>query len=100
MAAAADTRADGTFVLADLGPGDYRLRLAESNFRPPWGGVNWLSPTLVTPAVIAAWLWIWVGFAMIVIGAGLAAIPETSSKLPGSTGPASGRSSGGSRPRC
>lgn len=76
VVAATAARADGTFVFSDLEPGDYRLRLAEANFRPPWGGVNWLSPTLVTPAVIAAWLWIWVGFAMIVIGAGLAAIPR------------------------
>ncbi len=67
---------DGSFTFDDLEPGDYRLRLSESNFRPPWGGVNWLSATLVTPAIIAAWLWIWIGFAMIVIGAGLSAIPR------------------------
>ena len=67
---------DGTFSFDELAPGEYRLRLTEANFRPPWGGVNWLSPTLVTPAIIAAWLWIWIGFAMIVIGAGLAAIPR------------------------
>lgn len=68
--------ADGVFAFDDLESGEYRLRLSEANFRPPWGGVNWLSPTLVTPAIIAAWLWIWIGFAMIVIGAGLSAIPR------------------------
>ncbi|HEV2810428.1 MAG TPA: ABC transporter permease subunit [Acidimicrobiales bacterium] len=67
---------DGVFAFDDLESGEYQLRLSEANFRPPWGGVNWLSPTLVTPAIIAAWLWIWIGFAMIVIGAGLSAIPR------------------------
>jgi len=76
VVATATTADDGTFAVDGLDPGAYRLRLAESNFRPPWDGVRWLSPTLVTPAVIAAWLWIWVGFAMIVIGAGLSAIPR------------------------
>ncbi len=33
-------------------------------------------PTLVTPAIIVAYIWIWAGFAMVVIGAGLAAIPR------------------------
>ena len=46
--------ADGVFAFDDLESGEYRLRLSEANFRPPWGGVNWLSPTLVTPAIIAA----------------------------------------------
>jgi alpha-glucoside transport system permease protein len=31
---------------------------------------------LVTPAVIGAYVWIWAGFAMVVIAAGLAAIPR------------------------
>ncbi len=76
VAATATTVGDGTFAFDDLDPGPYRLRLAESNFRPAYGGVSWLSETLITPAVIAAWLWIWVGFAMIVVGAGLSAIPR------------------------
>ena len=47
-----------------------------SNFREPFGGFSWLGPTLVTPAIIVAYVWIWAGFAMVVIAAGLAAIPR------------------------
>src|SRR6266511_2079946 len=42
----------------------------------PVGGVSWLSAQLITPAVIIAYVWIWAGFAMVVIAAGLAAIPR------------------------
>jgi alpha-glucoside transport system permease protein len=74
--ASATSRPNGRFVFTDLPPGAYRIRLTDANFREPSSGVSWLGPTLVTPAIIAAYLWIWVGFAMIVIGAGLAAIPR------------------------
>ncbi len=67
---------DGRFSIAGLTQGDYRLRLASSNFREPFGGFSWLGPTLVTPAIIVAYVWIWAGFAMVVIAAGLAAIPR------------------------
>ena len=39
-------------------------------------GVSWLGPMLVTPAIIGAYLWIWTGFAMVLIGAGLSALPR------------------------
>ncbi|GGT05020.1 ABC-type sugar transport system permease subunit [Streptomyces griseoviridis] len=42
--------------------------------RPTAPGISWLGPALVTPAVIGAYLWIWTGFAMVLIGAGLAAL--------------------------
>ena len=74
--ASATSEADGSFVVEGLEPGDYSLRLAAGNFTETFNGVNWLGPTLVTPAIIASWLWIWIGFAMIVIGAGLSAIPR------------------------
>jgi alpha-glucoside transport system permease protein len=74
--ASATTAADGTFTMQDVPPGQYRVRLAASNFRAPYGGVEWLGPALVTPSIIAAFLWIWIGFAMVIIGAGLAAIPR------------------------
>jgi alpha-glucoside transport system permease protein len=76
VAASTVTGADGRFRLADLPPGDYRLRLAGSTFRQPFGGIPWLGPGLVTPAIIVAYVWIWAGFAMVVIGAGLAALPR------------------------
>ena len=66
----------GRFAIAGLGPGRYRLRVAASTFRPPWGGLSWLGPSLITPAVIGSFIWIWAGFAMVVIAAGLAAIPR------------------------
>ncbi|MFB7518016.1 carbohydrate ABC transporter permease [Streptomyces sp. NPDC056144] len=67
---------DGTFSLpADRADGAV-LRLPASNFREPYAGVEWLGPSLVTPAVIGAYVWMWAGFAMVLIGAGLAALPR------------------------
>jgi alpha-glucoside transport system permease protein len=76
--AVADATADahGVFTFTDLSPGAYRLALPSDNFRESSTGVSWLGPSLVTPSIIASYLWIWIGFAMIVIGAGLAAIPR------------------------
>ncbi|MGW3916095.1 ABC transporter permease subunit [Streptomyces sp. NPDC005070] len=74
--ASATTAADGSFRFQHLGSGPYTLRLPASNFAPPYEGVSWLGPALVTPAVIGAYLWIWTGFAMVLIGAGLAALPR------------------------
>jgi alpha-glucoside transport system permease protein len=76
VVASAPTATDGSFVIEGLQDGDYRLRLAASNFREPFGGVSWLGPALVTPSIIVSYVWIWAGFAMVVIGAGLAAIPR------------------------
>ncbi len=76
VVASTTTGSDGAFVLEGMPPGSYELRLPPANFREPFGGVNWLGATLVTPAIIAAYIWIWAGFAMVVIAAGLAAIPR------------------------
>ena len=76
VAATATTRDDGTFALTGLKPGSYTVRLAADNFRPPFGGVTWLGPALITPAIIGAYVWVWAGFAMVLIAAGLAAIPR------------------------
>jgi alpha-glucoside transport system permease protein len=76
VAGSASTDASGRFAITGLAPGDYRLRLAASNFREAFAGFSWLGPTLVTPAIIVSYIWIWAGFAMVVIGAGLAAIPR------------------------
>ncbi|SEG66904.1 alpha-glucoside transport system permease protein [Thermomonospora echinospora] len=76
VAATTTSRDDGTFTLDGLAPGSYTLRLAESNFAAPYNGVTWLGPGLVTPAIIGAYVWMWAGFAMVLIGAGLAAIPR------------------------
>lgn len=71
----ATARADGTFTLSARADGAL-LRLPAANFREAYGGVEWLGPTLVTPAVIGAYVWMWAGFAMVLIGAGLAAVPR------------------------
>ena len=70
------TGADGSFRFTGLEGGPYLLELPASNFAQPYEGVSWLGPTLVTPAIIGAYLWIWTGFAMVLIGAGLAALPR------------------------
>jgi alpha-glucoside transport system permease protein len=72
----ATTARDGSFHLAVPAGGTYRLRLAERAFRPPFRGVAWLGPSLITPAIIAAYVWIWAGFALVVIRAGLSALPD------------------------
>jgi alpha-glucoside transport system permease protein len=76
VAGTATSRDDGTFEFGSLPAGSYSLRLPESNFAAPFNGVNWLGPSLVTPAIIGAYVWMWAGFAMVLIGAGLAAIPR------------------------
>lgn len=76
VVATATAAADGTFALpADRADGAV-LRLPASNFREQYNGVEWLGPSLVTPAIIGAYVWMWAGFAMVLIGAGLAAVPR------------------------
>ena len=50
--------------------------IGAATFAKPFGGVSWLGPKLITPAIIIAYIWVWAGFAMVVIAAGLAAIPR------------------------
>lgn len=73
----AATRAgpDGSFTLPAAADGAL-LRLPAENFREPYNGVNWLGPSLVTPAVIGSYVWMWAGFAMVLIAAGLAGMPR------------------------
>ncbi|MEU3853330.1 sugar ABC transporter permease [Streptomyces sp. NPDC029554] len=70
------TAADGSFRFQGLESGSYAVKLPASNFAPPYEGVSWLGPALVTPAIIGAYLWIWTGFAMVLIGAGLSTLPR------------------------
>ncbi|MFD7698108.1 ABC transporter permease subunit [Streptomyces sp. NPDC059805] len=76
--AATTTASDGSFRFDGLDDGAYTVRLPASNFAAPYEGISWLGPTLVTPAIIGAYLWIWTGFAMVLIGAGLSALPRDS----------------------
>ncbi|MFJ9705704.1 ABC transporter permease subunit [Streptomyces sp. NPDC101234] len=74
--ASTTSAADGSFRFTGLAAGSYGVELPASNFAQPYQGVSWLGPALVTPAIIGAYLWIWTGFAMVLIGAGLAALPR------------------------
>jgi alpha-glucoside transport system permease protein len=74
--ASATTKSDGSFAFDDLKPGSYRVGIGAKTFAKPFAGISWLGASLITPAVIIAYIWIWAGFAMVVIAAGLAAIPR------------------------
>ncbi|KUO04033.1 ABC transporter permease subunit [Streptomyces caeruleatus] len=74
--ASTTTASDGSFAFDGLDDGSYTVKLPASNFAAPYEGVSWLGPTLVTPAIIGAYLWIWTGFAMVLIGAGLSSLPR------------------------
>lgn len=75
VVASARAGADGTFSLPASADGAL-LRLPAENFREPYNGVNWLGPSLVTPAIIGSYVWMWAGFAMVLIAAGLASVPR------------------------
>jgi alpha-glucoside transport system permease protein len=72
----ATTEANGTFRFEDVGAGEYRVGIGAATFRKPFGGFAWLGSKLITPAIMIAYIWVWAGFAMVVIAAGLAAIPR------------------------
>jgi alpha-glucoside transport system permease protein len=70
------TEDDGTFVFEGLSPGEYAVGISAATFAAPFGGVTWLGQELITPAIIIAYIWVWAGFSMVLIGAGLASIPR------------------------
>jgi alpha-glucoside transport system permease protein len=74
--AKAKTEANGTFAFEDVAPGSYRVAIGASTFATPFDGYSWLGPSLITPAIMIAYIWVWAGFAMVVIAAGLSAIPR------------------------
>ncbi|WP_131742580.1 carbohydrate ABC transporter permease [Actinomadura roseirufa] len=76
VVARATTRPDGTFELRKVPAGPVTVRLPKDNFTASYGGAEWLGGTLITPAIIGSYLWVWSGFAMVLIAAGLAAIPR------------------------
>ncbi len=87
------TDAHGDFHFGGVGGGPYRVQVDSRNFSSGFTGVFWLGTQSLTPTsnlsstaqailsvplvdigLIIAYLWIWAGFAMVVIGAGLAAL--------------------------
>ena len=74
--ATTETEPDGSFAFSDVEGGTYRAAIGSETFAEPFEGINWLGPSLITPSLLIAYTWIWAGFAMVVIAAGLAAIPR------------------------
>ncbi|HEY7208000.1 MAG TPA: ABC transporter permease subunit [Gaiellaceae bacterium] len=66
----------GTFSFAQLPQGTYQTAIGSQTFRQPWAGIAWLDSKLITPALLIAYIWIWAGFSMVVIAAGLSAMPR------------------------
>jgi alpha-glucoside transport system permease protein len=73
----AQTDARGVFSFADLpAGGEYRVGIGKATFAQGSSGVNWLGEKLIVPSLLIAYVWIWAGFAMVVIAAGLASMPR------------------------
>jgi alpha-glucoside transport system permease protein len=70
------TKPDGTFDFAKVPAGTYQAAIGAQTFAKPFGGYAWLGPKLIVPSLFIAYIWIWAGFSMVVIGAGLAAMPR------------------------
>jgi alpha-glucoside transport system permease protein len=70
------TETNGTFAFDDVQAGTYQTAIGAKTFSEPYAGVSWLGSSLITPAIMMAYIWVWAGFSMVVIAAGLAAIPR------------------------
>ncbi|MFI0238877.1 carbohydrate ABC transporter permease [Streptomyces sp. NPDC016845] len=90
VVASTTAAADGTFTLPAEADGA-KLRLPPSNFAEAYNGVDWLGDkkfftvhlggfdlylNIVTTSIMVSYVWMWAGFAMVLIGAGLASIPR------------------------
>jgi alpha-glucoside transport system permease protein len=67
---------NGNFEFKNVGAGSFNAVIGAQTFRKPWGGISWLGSKLITPSLLIAYIWIWTGFSMVIIGAGLAAMPR------------------------
>lgn len=75
VVASAKSAKDGTYKLPGSAAGA-QLRLPASNFSGKYNGIDWLGPDLITPSIIGSYVWMWAGFAMVLIAAGLAGVPR------------------------
>ena len=76
VVASATADANGRFSFPDLRSGSYQVTLPASNFAAAYAGESWLGPTLITPMIMLAYLWAYAGFAMVLLAAGMSAIPR------------------------
>jgi alpha-glucoside transport system permease protein len=67
---------NGTFAFTNVPAGSYKAAIGSQTFAKPFGGFAWLGSKLITPSLLIAYIWIWAGFAMVVIAAGLSAMPR------------------------
>jgi alpha-glucoside transport system permease protein len=72
----AKTTANGAFQFTKVPAGTYQAGVGASTFAKPFGGYSWLGPRLITPSLLIAYIWIWAGFALVVIGGGVSALPR------------------------
>ena len=87
------TTTSGQYKFSNVGTGSYFVEIVSSNFSSGFTGISWLGGGSITPvsglgqtaqallsvpladmAMIITYLWIWAGFAMVLIGAGLASL--------------------------
>jgi alpha-glucoside transport system permease protein len=71
-----NTDPDGTFDFTQVPAGTYNTAIGAATFAKPFGGYSWLGPKLITPSLLIAYIWIWAGFSMVVLAAGLSAMPR------------------------
>jgi alpha-glucoside transport system permease protein len=76
VAQSTTSNADGSFDFSKVPAGTYHAAIGAQTFAKPFGGYSWLGPKLIVPSLMIAYIWIWAGFAMVVIGAGLSAMPR------------------------
>lgn len=76
VVASQTTDVDGLVSFGDTGSGPFKAQVSASTFAPGFRGIEWLGSTLITPALILAFFWMSVGFAVVIIGGGLSALPR------------------------
>lgn len=74
----ATTGAGGVFTIEGLTAGEaYRVALPAANFDAGFQGVSWLSASFINAVIILSYIWIWAGFAMVMIASGLSAMDRS-----------------------
>jgi alpha-glucoside transport system permease protein len=68
------SEADGSFRFQKVAAGSYQVGVGNKTFTAPFKGTEWLGPSIITPSVMIAYIWVWAGFSMVIIAAGLASI--------------------------